>query len=233
MSLLTLISEACNRLSITSPNQVVGNTDDKIIKLLALANEEGEELSERHNWSAMVSEATHSTLAAELQGVMATIATGFKFILPDTMWNRTTNRKIWPVNGVEWQAYQSQNLAGPNAFFRLRAGNLYIIPTPTASQTVAFEYMSKNWCESSAGTDRSAWAADTDVGILDEQLMRSGIIWRWKRSNGLDYAEDFNQYELRVANAITRDGAKKRINFGRPSSILGSNANVSEGSWTI
>lgn len=232
MALLGMMQEVCKRIGITSPNTVVGNTDENIIQLLSLANEEGEELSERYNWSSMIQEATHTTLAAQSQGAMSTIASGFKFILPDTMWNRTSNRKVWPVSDAEWQAYQSQALAGPNSFFRIRIGNLYIIPTPTAGQTLAFEYFSKNWCESSGGTDQSAWAADTDTGILDEQLMRSGIIWRWKKAQGLDYAEDFRQYEGRVANAITRDGAKKHINFGGPSkAIFISNANVKEGSW--
>jgi hypothetical protein len=47
-----------------------------------------------------------------------------------------------------------------------------------------FEYQSTYFCQSSAGADQSAWAADTDVGVLDENLMELGVIWRFKKKNG-------------------------------------------------
>ena len=37
--------------------------------------------------------------------------------------------------------------------------DILINPAPSAGHTFAYEYMSKNWCESSGGTDQAAWAA--------------------------------------------------------------------------
>ena len=88
--------------------------------------------------------------------------------------------------------------------------------------------MSKNWCQGTSG--QSSWSLDSDTGILDERIMRAGVIWRWKKANGLDYSEDFRQYESRVANAVAHDGAKKTLTFGETINI---GSNVPEGSWTL
>lgn len=232
MSLLTMMQETCKRIGLPSPNQVVGSTDDQIIQLLAIANEEGEDLAERHKWSVLVTEATWSAVATQLQGVMTTLAPGFKYLLPDTAWNRTTIRRLVPISEKDWQSVQANSIAGPNTYIRIKGGNLYAFPVPTAGNTCAFEYFSGNWCESSAAAGQSAWAADADVGRLSEQIMRAGVIWRWKKAKGLDYAEDFRTYEARVINAISRDGVVKPLNFGGPSKLhLIGNQNVQEGSW--
>ena len=232
MSLLTIVSKTCGRLSIAIPTQIVGNTDDQIIQLLELANEEGEDLAARFQWSGLVAEATHQTLAIQNQGAITTIASGYDYLLPETIWNRTTNRKIHPLTSQDWQSVQSNQIAGPYTYMHIRGGRLLFFPVPTAGQTVAFEYYTKNWCQSSGGTGQSAWAADTDIGVLDEQIMRMGLIWRWKQKKGLDYAEDFRMYEARVANAIAKDGAVKQLRMGGANRIrFIDNRNVKEGSW--
>ncbi len=106
------------------------------------------------------------------------------------------------------------------------------IPVPTAGHTVAFDYMSNLWCQSSGLVAQSAWAADTDTGILDEDLMCLGLHWRWLRSKGLAYAEQFNEYERQVNDAMARDGGHAWLNmsgyrYHRSSPF------VQEGSWSL
>lgn len=45
MSLLTIIQAACGELGLTQPTQVIGNTDQQTIQMLALANREGKEFA--------------------------------------------------------------------------------------------------------------------------------------------------------------------------------------------
>lgn len=234
MSLLTIIQGITAELNISSPSAVVGNTNKQIIQLLRLANKEGKYLANRYRWQRLKSESTFTSVATESQGAMTTIAgTSFGWIANDTVWNRTTNRRLFPVDDVQWQQMKSSGITGPDYYFRIRGGNFIVLPTMTAGDTVAFEWISKNWCISSGGTEQSAWAADTDTGLLDEDIMSAGILWRWKKAKGLDYAEDFATYERLVADAATRDGAKKRIHMGGGTGRqFISNRNVAEGSWT-
>ena len=41
----------------------------------------------------------------------------------------------------------------------------------------------------------AAWAADSDLSLISERLIRLGAVWRWKRRKGFDYSEEMNDYE--------------------------------------
>lgn len=237
MSLLSIIQGVCPNLGISKPTTVIGNTDSQIIQLLAIANEEGEDLASRYGWSSMTKVNTFTMALAESQGALnSTVVTAgdFDYILNDTIWNRTLSEPIYgPAAAVERQTLAAFPVTGPYQKFWIRQGNLYINPAPTSADTGAFEYKSTNWCQSSGGTGRTAWAADTDTGIIDERLMRLGITWRWLKRKGLDYAEDFKTYESRVVDAMARDGGKPRLNMGASPYSRAPGVFVPNGNWNL
>ena len=94
MSLLSLIRDACGTIGLTRPVAVVSSPDPNVVQLLSLANTEGEELLERYGWDATKLEASHTTIAAENQGAMATIAPGFSYIVNQTFWDQTQTRRV-------------------------------------------------------------------------------------------------------------------------------------------
>ena len=235
MSLLTIITNVCHRVGINAPSLVIGTGDDQILQILSLAQEEGEELSDRYVWSALQREATFVTLAAQLQGVMSTLASvGFKYILNETIWNRTQNRPMYgSLTPQDWQLLVSSSVTGPYEEYRIKNGNLYLIPAPPAGETCAFEYISSNYCQTFGGTPLTEWTNDTDTGILDEKIMTAGIIWRWKQVKGLDYAEDFRKYEVRVLQAMGRDAGKPTLRMdGSPTNRMPGIV-VPSGSWNL
>ena len=233
MTLLTLVQNATNVIGLTAPSVVIASTDPNIKTLLALAQTEGRELLERYAWPDTQLEATHTTLNAELQGVMTTIAPGYAYMINNTFWNRTLTQPVpGPLNPSEWQGLKARVATGPYASYRIQAGNLYGYPAPSAGDTWVFEYQSTYFCKSSGGTNQSAWAVDSDVGILDENLMELGVVWRFKKKNGLDYSEDFRIYEQKLANDTARVGGKRTLDMtgggGSSTGIF-----TPEGSWSV
>lgn len=77
--------------------------------------------------------------------------------------------------------------------------------TLTAGETLVIEYVSSSWCQKSDGTAQSAWAADTDVARLDEELIELGVMWRFLRSLGLSYADEWQEWDDAVGLAIAQD----------------------------
>lgn len=235
MSLLTIIQDAAEDLGITAPSSVIGSADRQVVQLLSLANREGRTLRDRYDWEYKFKEATFTTVATESQGAMTTVAgSDFHHIVNDTIWDRDTSEPIsGPVSPQQWQSLQAFSVTGPYFQYRIRGGLLLFEPTPAAGINCAFEYMSDAFCESSGGTAQSAWAADDDTGLLDESIMTQGVIWRWLQRKGLDYAEDFTEYERRVADAMARDGGKPmlRLDGGRGERQPG--IFVPQGSWNL
>ena len=231
MTLLTIVQNSCDIIGLTRPSVVIASQDQNVRTLLALAQVEGRELLDRYSWPATQIEKTHTSLAAELQGVMTTLAPGFSYITSGTFWDRTLTQPLTgPLSPIEWQALKARTATGPYPSYRLFGGKLYAYPAPAAGNTWVFEYQSTYFCQSSAGANQSAWAVDTDVGVLDENLMELGIIWRFKKKNGLDYSEDFRSYEQKLANETSRAGGRRVLEMsGIGSAPRG--VYVSEGSW--
>lgn len=233
MSLLTVVYSVCDRVGIPRPTTVVGNTDPGVRQLLALSNEEGQELTSRHRWQALIRECTFTTVANPADLVV--VAAGFDYIFPDTVWDRTRDQRVLPMTPETWQAYQASGMSGPTMRFRIQDSAFYLYPDPGAGRSMAFEFITKNWNQTTGGVEQDAWANDTDTGLLDEKLMSLGLIWRWKKAKGMEYAEDFNAYERRVTNAISRDGASPHVSlsrYRRAGAFVGTDS-VPEGSWSL
>lgn len=122
----------------------------------------------------------------------------FKFLVNRTAWDNTSRWEIvGPSSAQEWR-YLRSGLTQPtvNRRFRFIDNLFYIDPPPTDTATLSFEYVSKNWCQSASGVPQSEWAADSDIPLIDEDLIVLSTIYRFKSAKGLDYVEDFNQFNV-------------------------------------
>lgn len=213
MSLLDIAQRAASRLGLRQPQTVVGSNDLTAQILLEFANQEGEELSRYHNWQALTVQKTFTTLAQVVQTNALPSTDYDRMVYNAEIWNRSLNlRYRGPTNSRVWQQIQSGVGAGVAGWWRIVGGQLNIYPAPTAGQTIAFEYISKKWCESSLGVDQEEFLADTDVALIPERLILLGIVWRYRHSRGFaQYAEDMATYEREKEKAAARDRATGRI----------------------
>ena len=219
MSLLTCVQGAADRLGIVRPSSVIGSSDQQVRQLLGLAQQEGKELARRHPWQSITLEKTITATATETQ--TGAIPADFDRMVNGSFFNRTKNRRVeGPMNVQQWQNYKASVTTVLFDAFRIRGNAMLLAPTPTASDSYAYEYLSLYWCTTAAGSTptQSEWTADDDVGILNEELMTLGLVWRFLKAKGLDYSEPFRSYEMQVGLAMSRDGGKPlSVSFAGPS----------------
>jgi hypothetical protein len=218
MSLLTLTQAAARVAGVAVPTSIVGSTDQTAARLLQAAQNEGRALS-KHPWTVLVKEYTFSTVASTASYALPT---DYEYHLSQSLWNRDEDRRMYgPSSSQDWQVLKSGFITSTiDQRFRIKVTSgsreFYIDPTPDSAETIAYEYVSTQWCESSAGTAQSAWAADTDVGRLDEYLMELGVTWRFLNMVGLPYSEEREEYERQVDMAKARDGGAPTLNMAAP-----------------
>ena len=237
MTALSIVQTVCSEIGLPFPTTAVSSTDTQILQIVALANREGKTLTARptYGWQQLQTQAQFTTIATEVQGALSTIAPGLKYIINNTIWDRTLRRPVFgPLTPQRWQQLKAVNMVGPWAQFRIQGGQIKFLPAPAAGDQCDFEYQSANWCTDSTGaTTRSAFLQDTDLCLLDEDLITLGTIWRWKKSKGLEYGEDFNEYERQVMDAIGRDGAKDVISMEGGRYEITPGVLVPSGSWPL
>ncbi len=192
------------------PSSVIGNTDQNVVQMFALLNREGKWFQRVHDWQLMRKESSFTTLAALQQvadmtsytdSASASVTDWDRFV-PDTMWNRSSVLPVRPLTATRFQSDQANTTTSTFPRYLLRGGALLFNAAPTAGQSVFFEYISKNWCKTSGGTGKAAFSLDTDLGILDVELLTQAVLWRFLKAKGLDYAEEFRRLEL-IYSALT------------------------------
>ena len=206
MSLLTIVENAADEVGLGSPASVIGSSDTVAKRSLRYAIRTGRELVKKPI-AYLYKEATFSTVADQQSYSFASDmgVTDFDHFVPFTNWNRTTRRRAFPIQPNEWQLFTSRLVSvSINDRFRIRGadGDLFLEPTPTSVETVSFEYVSENYCETSGGTGQNVWSNDTDVGVIDEEIFELGIIWRMLNRLGQPYAEEKSEYQ-RCLNKIS------------------------------
>ena len=234
MTLLTIVQGAAARCGLAQPSSVVSNTDETAVRLLSLTNAAGKALARRHNWSVLTKEKTFTTTAAAVQA--SAIPTDFDRFVDETLFNRTRKRRLTgPISAEEWQVQQALSASVLIDAFRIRGADMLITPTPAAGETIAYEYVSKYWVDTDADGDGDAvsFASDSYTSILDEEMLTLDVIWRYRASVGLNYAEAFREAQLMVADRIAGDGGRRTLNLATEPMIARPQINIQEGSWPL
>lgn len=222
-TLLSICQDATRDLGThLVPSTIANNTDATAELCLSLVNRLGRELALKYDFEILLAEATFSTVASTAS---YSLASDFRKFARMTQWDRGQYQRIvGPVSPSQWQAFQSANVnASAVSYFRVQGGTLNLYPTPASVYTVAYEYYSKNWCETSVGTGQTAFAADTDVPLLDDELLILGLKARFLRSRGEPYDEAMEDYNSYRDSLIANDNGPGAICFGSRVSVFGAN----------
>lgn len=238
MTTLEIVQRFANAVGISTPTTAVANPSQEVVQIVELLNQEGRDLSRRTDWQVLSFQGTFTTVAAESQGFLATIIGAtqvLRGIVNDTIWNRTTMLPIFgPLSKPVWQGRKALNISGPYPQYRIRGNEILFNPTPTAGQSCYFEYISECWCTDATGvTYRRNVAADTDLMLLDDELMLAGLEWRWLRKKGLSYSEEFASYERLVSDSVSRDATKPKLYMDDCGDQYRFGTFVPVGSWNV
>lgn len=225
MTLLSICQAVADESGFERPTNIIGSNNPISRQLLALCNREGKYLASKSHplggWTVLQIEHLFDTADGVAEYAFPS---DFSCFINDTQWSRSEH--IWlygPVSPQEWQTMKS-GVLGTGVFskrFRVKrasSGNtdkFVVDPTPTDVATFVFEYISKNWVNS-AGTTYASWQADTDTSLLDEELIKMGLMWRFKKEKGLDWQADYSEYELQVNKAVARDGGRSKLDMAYP-----------------
>lgn len=235
MSVLDICQEALEGCGIDPPSALVSG-GDLGAQLLAIANETGRDLLRRGDWQALKVEASFTTAATATQVADITATYPYlKRIIDKSMWNRTQQKRvIGPVSDQAWQRIQATSVAPSTLYWRMR-GNAILFPgTPTAGESVYFEYADKRWCSNAAGSSLyTAFQADTDIPRVDDYAFVLGVRWRFRQRKGLEYGEDFRQYEDHVADSLGSDTPKETLNANPCVGYEEYDQQIPDGNWNL
>lgn len=222
MSILSVLQLAMPICGLPQPSQAVSSTDPNVVKFVALAQDIGDELRERYYWRNL-------NIAGQITGDGTTTL----FALPSDWGGLSPGQKffssvypllslIGPISNEELAALKVLPTSPVRPVWRIIGGTLEFFPALGAGETVTFNYYSTNWVSNAAALVRQpGFLLDSDFSMIDEIVLRRGLIWRWKQSKGLDYTEDFRSYQMSLDRAAGREDAERIVSTTRHGTMSG------------
>lgn len=224
-TLLVMVQRCARSLGIPVPTAVTSSTDEQVLQLLEFFNDIGAFIYDAREsanpWPELKTEHTFSTVVSQSD---YTLPAGFNSMVNDTFYNTTTRQPVgYPVTLEEWQVLSKSIVSGGvllNYAMHLD-GTLRIYPTPSSIQAYSFWYNSKYWAKSSGGTPKTVFTADDDQFRLDDDLLRLGVLYRWRRSKGLDYGEEAMRFDDKLNKEKSKSTGSGRIALTTGTGVFG------------
>lgn len=219
-----IISDAAIQLGFVSSAiaDPYAETDDNIIRLCQSLKQLGQDLLRGYDWSHLTEEYTFSTSNGtanyDLPSYFARIVNG-------TAWNRTQSQvMLGPLGPQKWQQLKANSsTAYINQGFRIWQDDFWIYPTPTATETVAYEYVSKLWVAATGQTapNKEHPTAASDELWFDRALLVWGLRLYSRRDNGFPSQVEQEGLQAALAAALGGDGASPVLTVGGVSADIG------------
>ena len=230
LSVLEICTEALEEIGIDPPSGLVSG-GDLGRQLLAIANTTGRMNAMRAAWEGLKTETTFTTVATSVQTDLAEDLPFIRRIIPHTMWNRTMRRPvIGPLSTQAWQRVQTQDLTPAIGMFHIRGNDMLFAGTPTADESIYFEYLDKRWASTADGnTLKERFTLDTDIPRIDDYSFVLGVRWRFLQKKGLEYGEVFRESEDWFTERIGSDVPRHTLSLNPK--VAHSTYGNGEGNW--
>jgi len=223
MSLLTISQAVSDELGVIQPSTIISNTEATAVRLFSVMQAGAKYLRDNYDWAVLTKEHTFTSAA---NTAAYALPSGFERIIPGTLWDRTNNLEmIGPLTPAQWQYFKGAITSDLGLQVRWRltpSGSAGSTPQNTlkielenpAAATVAFQYISNLWCADASGGLQSNWEADTDVPILDEDLLFREAWWRALRAFGFPFDQQKEDSRSWCKHVFARErGGGQNINM--------------------
>ena len=228
MSILSVVRDVCLAIGVNPPASMFSpNVQPRTqSELLSLANEMAQRIAyDNREWTKL-----KKTNVFTGDGVVTNdVLTGtVGFDLPANFKRMLLSANVWRSNQVyspmrfipdadEWIQRRMNVYSDPRGEWTMMGGMMHIMPilraeiaatatTPVIpAETATFVYLDKNCVVLDGGGFGDTFTTDADRFVLDERLLKLGMIWQWKANKGSPYAEDMGSYSDALVLAMGTD----------------------------
>jgi hypothetical protein len=204
MTLLSICQDTADVVGLTRPTVIITGTDQLSRQLLGFAKKTLEELSIM-DWPVLQVPYSFNTVAAQ---AAYDLPANFGREIGDSVYGAARYSQLrGSLTPGDWA--RQRNILPGLGFYRFRIFGsplkLNLTPTPQGVETIVFEYQSLDRVVAVDGvTLKRTFTADNDTTVVPEDIMKKGVEWRIRRAKGMDYSEEFDDYEVTRAQRLAQ-----------------------------
>lgn len=210
MSLLGLVKSVMDANGWQLPVTAVSSSQDQNMRQsFALANRALLSISFKKDWPVLVREHKFTTVAAQTD---YPLPPDFHHLVAPSAMNASQYYEMkGSLTPLQWYRKALQGGVDWGDSFRLDAfGKQFsVAPEPSGGDDLVFMYITSDIVMDVNGNPVKRYSQDTDVAIVDEDLVELDFQWRWRQKKGLDYTA-----EIAELNGTIRTRYAQYLGFG-------------------
>ena len=214
-TILEICREVADLAAVKRPSDLFNASGQQDCVFLSVAKSSLDSMLRYGDWQELTKEAAFFTVKGKKQYPLDEIAPDFFCLLNNTVFVKDTQeRVIGAITPEQWAREKCFHCAGSEIKFKIQNGRFVFLTEPPCRVKIVFQYRSNNivW-DFNTFEEKNVLTANTDVPIFDEYLVKLDILWRWLKRNGMDYAEEYNEFQRELKKKFGAELATKDINL--------------------
>ena len=212
MAILDVIQGVAAAVALDIPEAVYGVQDRTSVELRALANEMAERIAASRDWLALTRD---FTITGDGVGETFALPNDFaRFRLDAQLLSTASGLSLSRIDGPYGVLSAGFSPATALGQWGLRNGLFYANPVLSAGDAVAGVYITRDIVKGSDGALKERFTRDDDTFLLDERVLRLGMIWQWKENKGLPFDVAYQVYQDALGRAAAHEGTRGAIEMG-------------------
>jgi len=212
---LQIISDACDELGISRPNSLANPATDDDRQYAAVTNVAATKIALEPDTGWEILQRLHLFYSVE-GSAEYDLPEDYGRLTIDTVWDRSQLTPMQgPLSPALWQTIKSGLIGNGIYFTRYRVVRSSTVPkkvfvvdpnSPNTGSPLVYEYQSTQvFCSDDYTTSSVKIAADTDLYLLPEELLKLAFKWRWRREQGLEFSTYLEEYNQELDKYTARD----------------------------
>lgn len=205
--ILDICRSAADITATERPDDLFNTDTQHNAIFLSVAENELESLLRYGDWPELIKEGRFKTCRNKTYYSFDQILPDFYALTHNTIFIKDRNEQILgSMTYEEGMRKKYLKTSAGHLEFRIENNGLRFLEAPEPNLNVVFLYRSNAVCyDNVTGEEKNTLEKNSDVPVFDSYLVKLGIIWRWLKRNGMDYTEEYNEYqkELKRKYALT------------------------------
>lgn len=199
-SILEICREVADITATQRPTDLFDANIQHNAIFLSVAKSALDSLMRYGDWQDLTKEASILTVKNKTVYPIDNIVGDFYCLLNNTIWIKDTSEKVvGAITPEQWMKEKYFGCEDIDIKFKIQNNAFKFLTPPPANMRIVFQYRSNAVClDALSYEEKPSLTKNTDIPIFDAHLVKLGIIWRWLKRNGMDYTEEFNEYELEL-----------------------------------
>ena len=211
-SILQIAQDAADICAVQRPANLINSKAQNDQLFASVVTSTLSSLMRHADWQAITRDASFETVDGQTDYLIDNIVDDFHCLVDDTLYMVDNMRfVIGAITEEKWARLKQFHSPEIDLIFKIQNNKIKFLKNP-GHITLHFTYKSNAICYDALTEEpKRQITANTDIPVFDEYLVKLGIIWRFNKRTGLDFAAEYNEYERELNKSYAETKAAGNI----------------------